>query len=116
VYFVSGLVLSAWSCLIVAIAAIHWSTFARLKRHLGVLTALGANGWEHLAWKPVGTVSIAFRFSCLAAREAAFWLVGITLGSEELLFLSGEGEVGSAIGALEGFVRIAQWMTSSPLY
>ena len=53
------LALSAQSDLIVAIAAIYWSTFVGLKRHLGVFATLGTYCREHLALGPVAIISIA---------------------------------------------------------
>lgn len=40
----------------VALATIHWSTFAGLKRYFGVLATLGAHGGEHL---PLGPIAVA---------------------------------------------------------
>jgi hypothetical protein len=106
--------LSGRSDFSVAIAAIDRPAARRLKRHFGVFAALGAYGRKHLAWQPIAvtTTSLPICLPCLSARGAALGLIGIALGLEELLFLSGEAEVGSAIGTVERLFLKAHWMTS----
>jgi hypothetical protein len=67
-----------------------------------------------LAWESVAaaTTSIPLCLPCLSARGAALGLISIALGLKELLFLSGEAEVGPAIGTLDRFVLKTHWMTS----
>ena len=73
------------------IAAIYRSAFTRLKRYFRIFAALGANRGVHLAgFHAAGAHS--FGFPCLPAGGAALGLVGVTLGLEELLLRSGEGE------------------------
>lgn len=52
-------VLSAQFEFIVAIAAINWSVFTRLKRHFGFSAALSAYYREHLPWSSVAISTIA---------------------------------------------------------
>ena len=51
------LALSAQSDFTVALTAIYWSTFAGLKRHFGILAALGAYSGKHLASGSVTAIS-----------------------------------------------------------
>jgi hypothetical protein len=109
------LALSAHFDFIVALATIYRSTFSRLERYFGFLTALGAYCWEHLAPGPVAVaiVSVTLCFPGFAACGAALGLVSIAFRLEELLFLSAEGKLGSTIGALECLFLKTHWMTSS---
>ena len=61
--------LSTQSDFTVAIATIDWPAIGRLKRHLGLFTALGAYGRKHLAWEPVAvaTTSVPLCLPCLSA-------------------------------------------------
>jgi hypothetical protein len=106
--------LSTWSDLSVAIAAIDWPAIGRRKRHLGVFAALGACGGKHLAWTTVAvtTTATALCLPRLSARRTALGLISIALGLVELLFLSGEAEVGPTIGTLERFLLKTHWTTS----
>jgi|GEM_PF-4843017 len=93
--------------LIIALAAIDWSAVSRLKWHLSFLTASGTDSWECLATPPwttkiAGIVSL--RSFCLSTRRAALGVISIPLGSEEFLFLGGEGEIGTTITAIKQFV------------
>jgi len=78
--------LSTDSDFTVAITAIHWSALTGLERYFSFLPTLRAYCGEHLASRPVAiaiipitvaTVSVLLCFPCLAARGAAFRLVGI---------------------------------------
>ena len=106
--------LSTRSDFSIAIAAIDRPAAGRLKRHLGVVPALGACGGKHLAWGPVAvtTTSVPLRLPCLAAWGTALGLISIALGLIELLFLSGEAEVSPTIGTPDRFVLKTHWMTS----
>jgi hypothetical protein len=101
---------------IVALATIYRSALTGLERYFGFLTALGAGYREHLASGIVaGAASVTLGFPGFTAGGAAFGLVSIALGLEELLLFSTEGEVGSTIGTVELLVLKTHWMTSSPL-
>jgi len=91
---------------IVAVATIDRPAVGRLKRHLGVFTAIGTYGRKHLAWEPVAvaTTSMPLCFPCLAARGTALGLISIAPGLKELLFLGAEGELSPTIGTLDSFV------------
>ena len=105
--------LSTQSDFTVAISTIDRPAIGRLKRHFGVLAALGAYGRKHLAWEPVAvTTIIPLCFPCLSAWGTALGLISIAFGLKELLVLSGEAEVSPAIGTLERFVLKTHWMTS----
>jgi hypothetical protein len=108
--------LCAQSDFSVAIAAIDRPAIGRLKRHFGLFAAVGACGRKHLA-RPVAvaSVSIALRLSYLPAWGTALGLISIALDLIELLFPSGEAEVGPTIGTLDRFVLKTHWMTSSLL-
>jgi len=110
-------VLSVRSVFIVAIATVHWSTFAGLKRYFSVLAALGTYCGEHLAWSVTVTASrsITLGLSCLATSKASLGLISVAFGLEELLLLGTKGKVSPTIGTLELFVLKTHWMTSSPL-
>jgi hypothetical protein len=111
--------LSAQSDFSVAIAAIDRPAIGRLKRHFGLFAAVGACGRKHLAWLPVAvasvSISIPLRLPYLPAWGTALGLIGIAPGLIELLFPSGEAEVGPTIGTLDSFVLKTHWMTSSLL-
>jgi hypothetical protein len=107
------LALSAQSDFIVALATIYRSTFSRLERYFGFLTALGAYCREHLASGPVAIISVTLCLPGFAACGTALGLVGIAFGLEELLFLNAEGKLSSTIGALECLFLKTHWMTSS---
>jgi hypothetical protein len=107
-------VLSTQSDFTVAIAAIDRPAIGGRKRHFGVFAALGAGGRKHLARESVAvtTTSIPLCLPCLSACRAALGLISIALGLKELLFLSGEAEVGPTIGTLDRFVLKTHWMAS----
>jgi hypothetical protein len=94
--------LSARSDFSVTIAAIDRPASGRLKRHFGVFAALGACGRKHLAWEPVAatTTRVPLCLPCLSTRGTALGLIGIALGLEELLVLSGKGELGATVSTL----------------
>jgi hypothetical protein len=99
----------------IAIAAIDGLAIARFKRNLGGFAAVRACGGEHLtggiavavaaaiavAAIPAAVAGPAFCFPGIAARVAAFGLIGVTLGLEKFLVLNTESERGSAIGTLK---------------
>jgi len=94
---------------VIAVAAIYRAVFTGLEGDLGILAALGAYYREHLARR---SGAIAFTAHApgsadLAAAGAAFGLVLVTLGLEELLLLRTEGEGRAAVGALEFLVTEA---------
>jgi len=97
--------------LVVALAAIYRSTFTGLERHFCVFAALGTHCREHLA-SEAEVVSVTLGFPCFAARWATLGFMSIAFSGKELLFLSGEAEVGPAISALERFLLKTHWMTS----
>jgi hypothetical protein len=86
---------------IVALATIHWSALAGLERYLGLLTALGARCWEHLASGPGAIVSITLCLPCFTAGSTTLGLISIAFGLEELLLLGAEGEGSPTIGTGE---------------
>jgi len=80
-----------------ALAAIYRSTLTGLKGYFRFLAALGTNRGVHLTrFHAAGTHSLGF--PCLPAGGAPLRLVGVTLGLEELLLRSGEGERSPTIG------------------
>ena len=97
------LALSVLSDFIVALAAIHRSTFSGLERYFGLLATLGACCGEHLTSGSVAVAatSVTLCLPGFAAGGATLWLVSVAFRLEELLFLSGEGKGSSAVGALE---------------
>jgi len=107
-------VLSTRSDFTIAIAAIDRPACRGSERYLCVFAALRARGGKHLAWGPVAVTktSVPLCLPCLSAWGTALGLISIALGFIELLFLSGEAEVGPAIGALERFLLKTHWMTS----
>ena len=89
----------------VALAAIDRSVFTWLEGDFGLFAALSAHSGEHLATTPAGAFgSVTLSFPCLTARWATLWLVGVSLGLEELLFRRGKGKTGAAIETLERLV------------
>ena len=110
--------LCAQSDFSVAIAAIDRSAVGRLKRHFGVFAAVGACGRKHLAREPIAvtTVPIPLCLPCLSAWSTALGFISIAPGLIELLFPSGEAEVGPTVGTLDCFVLKTHWMTSSLKY
>ena len=107
-------VLSTGANFTVAIATVHRSIAARLKGYFSVFATLSACCRKHSAWRPVAIAAIsgAFRFPCLATFGTALGLISVTLGLEELLLVSAEGEGSATIGTLERFVLKAHRMTS----
>ena len=97
------LTLSVLSDFIVALAAIHRSTFSGLERYFGLFATLGACCGEHLTSGSVAVAatSVTFCLPGFAAGGAALRFVSVAFRLEELLFLSAESEGGPAIGALE---------------
>ena len=97
------LAFSVQSDFTVALTTIYWSTLAGLERYLGILTALGAYCWEHLASGPVAVaiISVTLCLPCFTACGTALGLVSIAFRLKELLFLSAEGEGSPTIGTLE---------------
>jgi hypothetical protein len=109
------MVLSARSHFTVTIAAVHRLVTAGFERYFGVLAALGALYWKHLAWGAVtsgATASVLLCFPFLATRGTPLWLVSIALGCEEFLLLSSESESSTAIGTLDRLVLKTHWMAS----
>lgn len=111
--------LSDWPDFVVALPAIYRSALSGLKRYFGVFATLGTDCGEHLALRLLGvatvsvtSVALAF-FSFLSTGGTAFGLVSIAFGLEEILLCSTEGELSSAIAALEGLVIETHCMTSS---
>jgi hypothetical protein len=114
VYVNGQITLSGWSDFGVAIAAIDRPAVGRFERHLGLFAALGAYRREHLALGSVAgaAASGAFSLPCLPACGTSLGVIGIAPGPKRLLLVSGERELGPAIGALDGFVLKTHWMTS----
>ena len=97
-------VLPARSYFAVTIAAVNRLVAAGLEGYLRILAALSANRREHLA--AAGTIAIAaasgtLGLPCLTAIGTALGFVSVALGLIKVLFVGGEGESSSAIGALE---------------
>ncbi len=90
------------SYLAVAIAAVHGSITAGLKRYLGGFPTLGTGYGEHVA--SGGSVAVACSL-CLAASGTALGLVLIASGLEEFLLVSAEGKACATISTLKGLVR-----------
>jgi hypothetical protein len=59
----------------------------------------------------MGRRAIALYHSARAAQPAALGIIGEALLGEELLLAYAEGEIGPAIGALDGFVHKIHRMT-----
>jgi hypothetical protein len=93
-----------------ALAAVYRTAFTRFEGNFGFFAALGADSGVHLARSATGTVALSF--PGLPAVRAAFGLIGVAFGLEELLFRSTEGKRSSAIGTLKCFVLKSQRMTS----
>ena len=55
---------------------------------------------------------MALHHPARAAQSTALGIVGIALLGEELLLAGAKGEIGSAVGALDGFVHKAHRMDS----
>ena len=93
------------------IPAVYRLVAARLKRYLGLLVTLRAGCWIHLAGTSaaVATTLIpeTLGSSGRTARRTTLGFIGETLGSEELLLFSREGEGFSAIGTLKCFLGIS---------
>ena len=98
------LALSARSYLSVTITAVYRSIFAGLEWHFGVFATLGTYCREHLALGPVAAISVTLCLPCFAAGGTALGLISIVFRREELLLLSAENEVCSAIRALKCLV------------
>jgi hypothetical protein len=99
--------------LTVAIRAKNRLIATRFKRDFRLFATLGAYYGEHLAVDAAAAAAIITLFPGTAAVRTALRLIGKTLGLVEFLFLSGECEGGSAIGALDRLVLKDHWMTSS---
>jgi hypothetical protein len=100
----------------VTITAINRFITARLEGDFGALTAFGTGGREHLTGSSEATISIALRLPRLPALRASLGFVGIAFGLEEFLIFNREGEAGSTVGTLQGFILKTHGMTSSLLY
>ena len=88
--------------------AIHGPVFTRLEWDFSSLAAFCADCSYHLAGSSVPTVGSPG----LPAGLTALRLIGIALGSEEFLFLSGECETGPTFRALDSLVVKTHWTTS----
>ncbi|MBA7692836.1 hypothetical protein ES703_101405 [subsurface metagenome] len=111
--------LSAQFDFVVAIPAIHGSTFTRLKRDFSFFATLSTNRREHLTiGRPiaVATISVPLCFPCLTAFGATLGLISIVPRLEKLLFLYAKGEFIPAVGTFERLVLKRHWMTSSLNY
>jgi len=102
---------------IVAITAINWPVFTRLKRHFGFGTALSAYYGVHFAWSPraVSTIVITLRLPRPTAVRTAPRLILEATRCIKFLLSSCKSELLPTIRALEHLVLKAQWMTSSLL-
>ena len=97
-----------------AIAAVDGTTVTWLERDFTVLPALSAYRTVHLSiLVPVATIRPPGS-PVPTTREAAFGLVRVAFGREELLFLSRENEVLAAVYTLKGLVCETHWVTSCP--
>jgi hypothetical protein len=105
--------LSTRSYFAITVTAINRSVPAGLERDFRTYTALGTSSRKHLARDSVTAILVAICFPCLATFRAAFRLIGIAFGLEELLLLSSESKHGTAIGALKRPVLEIHWMPSS---
>jgi len=101
--------------LIVAVATVDRSVTTGLEGYFCILATFRADDRKHLApWSESETFVLLTLFPRLATRRAAFGIVLVAFGGEELLFFSTEGEGRTAIAALERPVLINHWMT--PLF
>jgi len=82
------------------------------KGQVSCLATPGTYCSEHLSlglpWLAIAAASRrdeAVHHFARAAQSAACRIVGIALLSEELLLAGAEGEIGSTVGALDGFVH-----------
>jgi len=95
--------LSARAHLTEAIATVDRTIAAWLERYFSVDAALGADDRVHFPPGPetvtvtAGTVG----FPCLATRRTPLGVVREAFAGKELLLVSGEGEGGAAVEALE---------------
>jgi hypothetical protein len=104
-------VLSARIDFVVTIAAINGLTVAGFEGYFTALTAIRANGREHLSYGPVGAKTTAVTgaislllFSGGAAGGATLRLIGVAFGCEKVLLARRKGECSAAIEARDGFV------------
>jgi hypothetical protein len=91
----------------VAISAVNRLVAAGLKRYFGLFAALRASRREHLPRASVAKTAAgitALGSSGGTASGATLGLIGIALGSEELLLFGRKREGFSAIGTLKGFL------------
>ena len=108
----------AWSSQfdhVIAFSTVYRPIFTRLEGHLGIFAALRTYGREHWA---LGTITTAivlglFCFSYLAARWATLRFIIVAFDGKQLLFFSTEGKGSTTIRALQRFVLIINWTTSS---
>ena len=97
-----------------AVAAVHGSIAAGLKRHLGGATALRADGCVHptRGCSVTAVAASALHLPGGAAAGAALGLVGKPAACMELLVFGGEDEFRSAVHAGQGFVGVGHSTTS----
>jgi hypothetical protein len=108
------LLLAGWSDLVVAIAAVNWSAFTRLKRDFGLFAALSADNREHLAQGPCGAIGAqTLRSSGIAAGRAPLRLISVAFSLEKCLFFRGEIKSSAAFNTPELFFFERHQMTSS---
>ncbi len=95
--------------LIEAVPAIDRLVSAGLEGDLGILAALGADRWVHLARASAHAAAVAhfLRSAVGPAGLAALGFIGVTLGSEEFLFLNCKGKLLAAIGTDQFFLCVS---------
>lgn len=96
----SELLATRGSRLAIAITAIYWSAFSRLKGHFTVLTTLNALCSVHLAASAGALSVVELGPLCLTAGGTTLGLIRVSPTSVELLFLSGKGELGATVNTL----------------
>jgi hypothetical protein len=85
-----GMPLGSLPDLLVARAAVHWSSLSRLEGYLGILAAGGANGRVHLPWPMAIAASPPISSPSFSAAGTTPGLIGEALVGEELLLTGGK--------------------------
>jgi len=95
----------------VAIPAVYRFIAAWLKRDFSLFPAAPAGGRVHLARTSIAEATAIIARTLGSSRGTAsrttLGLIGIALGSKELLLFSRKGERFSTIGTLKGFLLIS---------
>jgi hypothetical protein len=96
----------------VAFAAVHGSSFPRLKGYLCLFATRRAYRIVHLPWPSVAVAIVTIRFTALlssglSAVGTTLGLIGEPLGGKELLLLGTEGKTCATLDTGQGLVLVA---------